>query len=153
MKFLDYAKQYHNFDIFLVLLDDAGFTDEEIATKFEVSRQGIYNARKRLEPIITAIKDIDGYKRDLRNNDVQKVIDLFQATFGTTSSTAIDRYAAKRLHAKYGDDILKVIQALAKFGSEKYCPTVNSVYELEKKLPGVIKFLKQQSETNLVIDL
>lgn len=153
MTTLDYAKQYHSFDVFLVLLDDAGYTDEEIMTKFEVPKQRIYDARKRVEPILEALKQVDPYKRDLRNKDVQSIIEAFMTAFGTTKASEYDRYAAKRLHVKHGtENMIKVINSLAAHAGEQYCPSINSVTELENKLPSIIAYLKKQSGSMVVIN-
>lgn len=152
MTLLDYAKQFHNFDIFLVLIDDAGYTDEDIMNKFDVSKQRIYDARKRITPILKAIETIEG-KKDMRNSDVQLIIDAFMNAFGTTKATAYDRYAAKRLHVKYeAKNIVLLINAVASLADEQYYPTINSVSQLENKLPQVVGFVGRHS-TNKVIEL
>lgn len=151
MTFLDYSKQYHNFDIFLVLLDDAGYSDEEITSKFQVSKQRIYDARKRLDPIFKALEQVDPYKRDMRNPDVQSIIEAFSEAFGTTKSSQYDRYSAKRLHSKLGaESIIKVIKALAAHGGDKYAPTINNVSQLEDKWVQVGKFLRTKSEQGVI---
>ncbi len=150
MTLLEYTKQYHNFDIFLVLIDDAGYSNEEITEKFEVSKQRIYDARKRLEPIIKALESIDPYKRDMRDKNVQSVLDAFSEAFGTTKASRYDRYAAKRLYVKYEEDIIKIIDALAACATDKYAPVVNSVSQLEEKLPQIAKFLKTKSENGMI---
>jgi predicted DNA-binding protein YlxM (UPF0122 family) len=153
MKFLDYAKQYHNFDVFLVLVDDAGLTDEDIMAKFEVSKQRIYDARKRLEPVFKALEQVDGYKRDPRDPNIQSIVDAFSEAFGTTKSSKWDRFAAKRLHVKYqAPEVVKLINALANATGDKFAPSVNNVAQLEEKLPQVVKFLQTKSE-NVMIDL
>lgn len=144
MTFLEYAKQFHNFDVVLMLVDEAGMTDEEIMTKFDVSKQRIYDAKKRLDPIIDALSDVSP-RKDNRNKDIQHIIDAFETAFGTTKSNAYDRYAAKRLFVKYGEDIINVINALANHGGEKYCPVVNNVAMLENKLPQIVAYLKQNN--------
>lgn len=153
MKFLDYAKQYHNFDVFLVLIDDAGYTDEEIMEKFEVSKQRIYDARKRLEPVFKALEQIQPYKRNVGDPNINMIVQAFADTFGTTKVSAYDRYAAKRLHVKYGaETIVKVIKALGQFGGEQYCPVVNNVSQVEIKWVQIGKFLQTQSG-NGVMDI
>lgn len=150
MTLLEYAKAYHNFDIYLVLMDDAGYTDVEIMDKFSVSKQGIYNARKRLEPIIASLSGLASPKRDLRNKDVQTIVEAFMTAFGTTKTTLHDRYAAKRLHGKYGaQNVATIIQALASHPG-KFAPTVNSVYELENKWVSVGKYLQSESNTGVM---
>lgn len=154
MKFLDYAKQYHNFDVFLVLMDDAGYTDDEIMEKYEVSKQRIYDARKRLEPVFKALEGVDPYKRDGRDKNIQSIVDAFSEAFGTTATSQYDRFAAKRLHVKHGaEGIIKVINALAANAGQQYCPSVNSVSEIEKKWVTILQFLKKQTTSNMVVNL
>jgi hypothetical protein len=95
---------------------------------------------------LEALKNInDGIKVDKRNPDVQAIVDAFSERFGTTKASQYDRFAAKRLAHKYSaPEIIRVINALAQFGGDKYAPTVNSVRQLEEKLPGVVKFLKSK---------
>lgn len=143
MRFLDYAKTYHNFDVFLVLLDDADYTDEAIMSTFEVSKQRIYDARKRLDPVIKSLETVNEYKRDMRDPNVQSIVEAFSAAFGTTKVSRTDRFAAKRLHVKHGaDNVVKIINALANKSDNKFAPTVNSVTQLEEKLVSIVKFLK-----------
>lgn len=151
MTFLDYAKQYHNFDVFLVLIDDAGYTDEEIMEKFQISKQRIYEARKRLDSLIQSLTQVEPYKRDGRDPNIQSIIDAFLSCFGTTSASKYDRYAAKRLHVKYGaEKIVNIIQALSQKAGEPYAPTINSVSDLEKKWPQVGQFLNRQTNDRMV---
>lgn len=154
MFFLDYAKQYHNFDVFLVLLDDAGYTDEEITTKFDVSKQRIYDARKRLETVIESLKDAEPYKRDMRDKNILIISEAFQKAFGTTKVTNFDRYAAKRLYLKHTTDaIVAIINALAAHAGEEFCPIVNSITAIENKLPSIIAFLKKQQNISTMVEL
>lgn len=153
MTLLEYAKQFHNFDIFLTLVDDAGLTDQEIMDKFEVSKQRIYNARKQTDILMAALENIIP-KRDNRDPDVQLIVDTFMECFGTTRVSPYDRYAAKRLHIRHQARVVSdIIKALAHHAGEQYCPTVNSVSDLEKKLPSIMSFLKKQQTNTLVIDL
>lgn len=154
MNFLQYVKQYHNFDIFLVLMDNAGYPDDEIMEKCEVSKQRIYDAKKRLEPVFKALEGVDAYKRDGRDKNIQSIIDTFSEAFGTTKASQYDRFAAKRLHVKHGaENIVKLINALAHGADDQYCPSVNSVSELEKKLVTVIQFVKKQATQNVMVEL
>lgn len=152
MRYLEYLKKYTYFDLFIVLMDDLNYTDDEITAKLEISKQSIYDARKRLAPLIEALNDLTD-KPDPRNKDVQAVIDTFKDLFGTTASNSYDRYAAKRLIDKHTTEtIVTVIKALAHYGDQEYAPTVNSVRELEKKLVTVMSFLRKQ-KGNQVVDL
>lgn len=150
MTLLEYVKQYHNIDLFLVLVDDAGYTDDEIMVKYNVSKQRIYDARKRVEPLIKALEIIDG-KKDKRDPNIQLIIDTFSEQFGTTKVALYDRYAAKRLHVKYtAVEVSKLIKVLASLSDEMYFPTVNSVSQLENKLPQVVEFVKKHSDNKII---
>lgn len=151
MTFLEYAKEYHNFDVFLVLVDNAGYTNEEIMEKFDVSKTRIYNAKTRLAPILKMLETAEPPRKDMRNKDVQTIIEAFTKAFGTTKVSAPDRWAAKRLHVKYGaDEVAKVIQALASRGGDQFAPVVNSVSELENKWVSVGKFLSNQTTRGMI---
>jgi predicted DNA-binding protein YlxM (UPF0122 family) len=153
MNLLDYTKQFYNFNIFLVLLDDSGLTDDDIMTKFDVSKQRIYDARKQLEPLIKALETIDA-KQDKRDPNIQLIINTFADCFGTTKSTAYDRYAAKRLHVKYtAPEIAKLIEALSNLMDDQYAPTVNSVVQFENKLPQIVKFVRSKTDSAKMIDI
>ncbi len=154
MRYLDFIKKYQNLDLFTALMDELGFTDEEITKRLEISKQSIYDAKKRLEPIMEALKNVaDENPVVYGNPDVNLIVSTFKDCFGTTKANNYDRYAAKRLAAKHGvANIVAIIEALARYGGDKYCPSVNSVRQLEDKLVSVMAFLKKQSG-NLTIDL
>lgn len=142
MRVIDYAKQFQNYDVIIVLFDELGFTDEDIAMKLEISRQGIYNARKRISSLLEALKHIEATNTpDKRNPDVQAIVDAFSESFGNTKTSQYDRFAAKRLADKYGADaIVKVISSLAR-AADKFAPSVNSVSDLDKKFPQIGRYL------------
>lgn len=153
MRYLEFLKRYTSFDLFIVLMDDLGYTDEEITKKLEVSKQLIYDARKRLTPLIDALNSLAD-KPDPRNQDVQEVIDTFKEAFGTTASDSYDRFAAKRLIDKHTTKtIVTIIKAMSHYGGDKYAPNVNSVRDLEKKFVTVMNFLKRQNSSNQVMEL
>ena len=58
MNFLTHLKRHENFDSYIVLFDELGYTDEEITTKLEISKQLIYDSRRRLAPLMEALKSI-----------------------------------------------------------------------------------------------
>lgn len=58
MTFLEYVKKNHKLDVFIVLLDKAGYPDQEIMRLFKISKQTIYDVRKNMDPIIKAIEEI-----------------------------------------------------------------------------------------------
>jgi len=151
MDFLQYIKQYQNLDLFIVLMKELGYPDEEIISKLQTSKGSIYNARLRLKPLIDVLETMES---TISYGDpvINSIIDSFKDNFGTTKVSQYDRYAARRLAAKYGaDDIISVIEALSKSRGQKYCPSINSVLELERKLVTVIDFLKKQSDNNVMV--
>lgn len=152
MKYLDYLKQYTNFDNVVVLFDELGFTDEEIMSKLEVSKQTIYNAQKRQEPLIKALSDVADPKAiQYGNPDINTIVEAFKQAFGTTSASRFDRFAAKRLADKHGaENIVTVINALSSRAGAKFAPSVNSVSELEKKWVSVGKFLNNESNDVMI---
>lgn len=153
MIFLDFVKQYYNFDIFLVLMYDAGYSNEEIMEKFQVSKQSIYNAQKRWGLIKKGLDTVDG-KVNKSDPNINEIIETFQKYFGTTSASRYDRYAAKRLYLKHDTGkVVRLIQGLAAKSGEQYSPTVNNVSDIEKKLPQIVKFLQSQSTNTVIEDL
>lgn len=154
MTLLQYLKQYTNFDAVIVLFDDLGYTDEEITTKLEISKQNIYDARKRLQELLDGLKAIEPkLPVSYGNKDVNAIVEAFKQSFGTTKTTKYDRWAAKRLSDAYGtDNIVKVIQALADISRDKYTPVVNNVAQLEQKWNSVGKAIANQSN-NAMVDL
>lgn len=78
--------------------------------------------------------------------DIDKIIEAFKTTFGTTKSSRYDRFAAKRLADKYGSkSICGIIQMLGDRSGDKYAPVVNSVAQLEEKIVNVLRFLRDKS--------
>lgn len=79
------------------------------------------------------------------NADVDRIVDKFKETFGTTKVSKYDRFAAGRLAKKYGSQaIVGIIDLLAGLQTEKYAPVTNSVVQLEEKLPSILNFLRKQ---------
>lgn len=132
-------------------MNDAGYTNEDLTERFEVSKQRIYDAKKRLEPILSVLDSAKTYRRDMRDKDVQNIVDGFSDAFGNTKTSMYDRYAAKRLHIKYDSSmVIKIIQALASHTTDKYAPTVNNVSQLEEKWVQVGKFLQTKSSEGMI---
>lgn len=155
MKYIEYLKLTDNFDKYLLFLDELGFSDSEIASMTGVTAPTIHNAKKRQQPIIEALKTISGELTvaDKRNPDIQRIVETFIAAFDTTKTSKYDRFAAKRLADKHGaDNIVKVIQLVAAHNSDKYCPSVNSIRQLEEKWPNVARYFKQKA-ADQVVDL
>lgn len=153
MTFLEYTKQFANLDLFIVLMDELDYPDEEIISKLSISKQTIYNVRRRYEPLMEALKSMN-QPAEYGNPDVNNVINTFKEAFGTTSSNQYDRYAANRLVTKHGvQTIATVIKALASYGDDKYCPRTNSVRDLEQKWVQVISFLRSKSNSSVMVEL
>lgn len=152
MRYLDYVKQFGTFDTILVLFDELGYTDEEITTKLEVTKGTLYNARKRQEALLEALKNMNGItSQDKRNPAVQAIVEAFTENFGTTKATQYDRWAAKRLATKHSEEVIvKVIKALALYTGDKYAPAVNNVRQLEEKWVSVGKFLNNKAGSQVV---
>lgn len=79
------------------------------------------------------------------NADIDRIVNEFTETFGTTKISKYDRFAAQRLANKYGSQsIVGIIKLLAENNGAKYVPVVNSVSQLENKLPSILNFLRNQ---------
>ena len=147
--------------LMLKLHIDMSYT--EIGKRLGYSRQYVHQLVTKAEEKVK-LRDIEEIKNnpiavieapkvkvDARNPDIQTVIDAFAESFGTTKHTKYDRFAAKRLHTKYTvSEVVRLIKALAAKSNEKYCPSVNSVSQLEDKLPQVVKFLQGQPDNTEV---
>lgn len=87
------------------------------------------------------------------NADIDIVVQKFTDTFGTTKVSRQDRWAANRLVTKYGSQaVVGIVDLLAKHSTEKFAPVVNSVAQLEEKMPSVLNFLRNLN-TDEVIDV
>ena len=85
--------------------------------------------------------------------DVDRVLEKFSSTFGTTKTSKQDRFAANRLARKYGSQaVCGIIQLLADNATEKYAPVLNSVTELEGKFVSVLSFIRKLKD-NTIIDI
>lgn len=88
------------------------------------------------------------------NADIDKVVEKFKKTFGTTKTSKYDRFAARRLADKYGSQaVCGIIDLLAKHQNEKYSPVVNDVSELEKKFVSVLNFVRNNAKGSEVMDV
>lgn len=77
------------------------------------------------------------------DKDIDMVVTKFTDTFGTTKVSRQDRWAANRLVQKYGSQaVCGIVDLLAKNSTEKFAPVVNSVAQLEEKMPSVLNFLR-----------
>lgn len=86
--------------------------------------------------------------------DIDKVVQKFTDTFGTTKVSKTDRFAANRLVRKYGSQsVVGIIDLLAKNSGEKYAPVVGSVVQLEAKWVNVLSFLRNKGKDDEVIQV
>lgn len=175
MTYLELTKKLGLLKLFVLLLDELGYPNKEIADKLDISEPTIYNARKEYEALSEALKIVKNIeslriipsaaelettepkeiesvvsvaeqaKKEVYGNpEVAKIIDTFKQCFGTTTASKYDRWAAHRLAKKYGgDEIVKVIQVLSTHMTDKYCPTVNSVSQLDKKWVNVAAYFNR----------
>jgi hypothetical protein len=75
--------------------------------------------------------------------DIDKVVEQFKLTFGTTKVSKYDRFAAGRLVKKYNSQaIVGIIGLLGQHRDEKYAPVVGSITQLEDKIVSVLHFLR-----------
>lgn len=146
MQVIELAKSLNVIDLLLLILDEKGFSDAEIASIMEVSKQTIHNSKKRNMELLEALKMVKSPPKEYGNKDINAVIKAFTDSFGTTKTTKYDRFAAKRLSDKYEPKIIVgAIRALSASQSDKYCPSVRSVTQFEEKLPNIIRYLKNKS--------
>ena len=172
MKHLDRLKKWHNSVVneMILVLDEKGYTDRQIMDTLEITKQTIYNTKKIYAPLTEAIRHIDASNlpvsrsssdlavhdnalvtNDKRDPDVQVIVDTFKESFGTTSVSKYDRFAANRLAKKYGSDaICKVIIFISQHQGEPYTPVIGSVAELDKKLVSVQAWFKRQREEGAI---
>lgn len=88
------------------------------------------------------------------DTEIDQVVKKFKDTFGTTRSSKYDRFAARRLVAKYGTkSVFGVIELLAEKSDEKYAPVVNDVSQLEKKFVSVLSFLRKNTAEDTTLDV
>lgn len=147
MKYLDFIKTTDNLDKYIVLMDELGYTDAEIVEKLEIGgRQTLYDARKRQESILEALKAIGAPLPDKRNKDIQLIIDTFVNASGVTKTSKWDRFAAKRLADKHGaENIAQLIEVYFKLPPGQYKPSIASIRQLEEKWVNVGAYMQKQS--------
>jgi len=170
MTYLELIKTLGLSDLIMCFMDEVGFTGKEIAESFGMTEPTVYSAKKRLATLSEGLKAVDNVtaaakllnednsiqiqvRKDLRNPDIQTVIETFSDSFGTTMSNKYDRFAAKRLIDKYTvEGIVKVIKALRTFSDDQYCPTVNNIRDVEKKWPAVIKYVGNRLKRKEIVE-
>ena len=76
------------------------------------------------------------------DSEVDQVTTAFTKSFGTTSTSRYDRYAATRLIKRYPPkELIKIIEILAQHRGDAYCPVIGNVHQLEQKWVSVQRFL------------
>lgn len=154
MKYIEYLQTYDNFDKYILFLDELGFSDINISSMLNVTRQTIYNAKKRNATLLEALKSLTSESKSYGDAGINTIISAFNNTFGTTKASRWDRYAAKRLSARYGaENITAVIRALGDMKGAAYMPSVNSVQQLEEKWVSVGNFLTKMGNNTKVINI
>lgn len=151
MKVLELAKQLNVADLLALILDEKGFSDSEVSTILEISKQTLHNSKKRNHELLEALKMVKSPPAEYGDHNINKIINTFTESFGTTKSTKYDRLAAKRLYEKHGlAPICGAIKALANYQSDKYSPVTNNVSQFEEKLPSIAKFLNSKSNEQVI---
>lgn len=75
--------------------------------------------------------------------DIDKVVEQFQETFGTTKISRQDRWAANRLVKKYSSQaVCGIVKLLGEHSTERYAPVIGSIAQLETKWVSVLHFLR-----------
>lgn len=83
--------------------------------------------------------------------DIDRVVETFTDTFGTTKVSKADRWAANRLVKKYSSQaVVGIVQLLGQNSTEKFAPVVNSVSDLETKWVSVLNFLRNQKGEEVI---
>lgn len=59
MKFIDLARKMTIQDAILLSLDEAGLSDAEIAAQLGISKTTIHNTKKKLKPLLDALKGLE----------------------------------------------------------------------------------------------
>lgn len=106
-------------------------------------------ASKTAEVIVDRLLEEGVLHLGYGDKEVDRVVDKFVETFGTTKTSRQDRWAANRLVTKYGERaVVGIIDMLASNSTEKFAPVVNNITQLESKMPSVLNFLRniQQDE-------
>lgn len=84
--------------------------------------------------------------------DVDRVVQKFTDTFGTTKVSRHDRFAAHRLVRRYGAQaVCGVVDLLGQSMGQKYAPVVGSITQLEDKWVNALNFLRQHRKDSEVI--
>lgn len=85
---------------------------------------------------------------------VETLCSSFKTLYGLTKISRYDRFAAHRLIKRYGlIPMTNLITALHDHQADTYCPVVNGLVDVERKLPAIRHFIEKQSIDNIDIML
>lgn len=83
--------------------------------------------------------------------DIDRVVNKFKDTYGTTKVSKQDRFAANRLVSKYGaQSICGIIELMAASSQDKYAPVIGSVAQLEEKWVHVLNFVRKANGSETI---
>lgn len=112
----------------------------------------IVGDKVKAEMVVERLTDEGVLNLGYGSADINLVLTTFQETFGTTKHSKYDRFAANRLCMKYGaQGVAGIIKLLGASSDEKFAPVVNTVTELETKLPSVLNFLRKANSQEEII--
>lgn len=154
MKITELAKTLSLMDFIVLFLLEKDFTNDEVATMTELTRQTLHNITKRHEKLLEALKMIQSEPQEFGNQDINLIVNAFKETFDTTNVTKFDRWAAKRLAEKHGaPQIVRIIQALGQVSGDKYSPSVNSVRQIEEKWVTIASYFKKKIGESVTVEI
>lgn len=105
------------------------------------------------EQVLDALQDGGWLNLGYGDADIERVLDSFKKTFGTTKSSKDDRFAANRLVKKYGvHAVVGIVQLLGQHSGAEYAPVVNNVRQVEDKWVSILSFVRKQQAGSEVID-
>lgn len=105
------------------------------------------------EQLVEVLQDEGWLHLGYGDADIERVLDAFKKTFGTTKSSKSDRFAANRLVKKYGvNAVVGIIQLLGNSSGAEYVPVVNNVQQVEDKWVSILSFVRKQQAGSEVID-
>ena len=103
------------------------------------------------ESIVDRLQDEGLLHLGYGDADIDRVVEKFQATFGTTKVSRTDRFAANRLVKKYGAQaVTGIIDLMGQSREDRYAPIVNNISELEDKFVSVTSFLRKRKGDEVI---
>jgi hypothetical protein len=111
----------------------------------------IVGSKQTAEAVVERLTDEGLLVYGYGNADIDKVVEAFTETFGTTKTSKPDRWAANRLVNKYGSQaVVGVVRLLGQHQGEKYAPVVNNVVQVEEKWVQILTFLRKQGSSGTI---